>query len=78
MKYYWVEFSNGCAICSRTIRTSKTIKEIEEWVKTWKTLFKADTIHFIQTKEVNKTEWENFIQCFDKKERNFVIKECTL
>ena len=78
MKYYWVEFSNGCGICSRTIRTNKSLKDIEKWVKTWKPIFKGIPIHFIQAKEVDQNEWQRFIECFDEKERDLTIRECTL
>ena len=78
MKYYWVEFGNGPAICSCTIRTNKSLKEIECWVKTWKPLRKKDTVHFISAQEVDKNEWIKFLDCFDPSEREAVIKECTL
>lgn len=78
MKYYFVEFRDGCAICSRTIRTNKTLKDIENWVKTWKSIFKSKAVLFIQAKETNKNEWNKFIECFDINERDAIVKECTL
>lgn len=78
MKYYLVEFRNNYAICSRTIRTKKTIKDIEKWINKQNGLFKNTFCSFIKAEEVTKDDFKSFIKCFEKTKQNEIKKLSTI
>jgi len=78
MKYYLVKFYNHYAECSRTVRTEKTIEDIENWINNQKGIFKNERCKFLEAEEVTENEFNLFIKCFEETEQDAVIKISTI
>jgi len=79
MKYYKVEFHNDLAVCSRIIATDKNEHGIINFINSQKSIKKSSYNNgycdFIKMKEVDKKDFENFVNIFEKTEQEKVLKQ---